>query len=94
MITVFIFTLLFVAMIFLANRWMIKFWYQFQLRRYARKARMAKAIWLSTKESMQKREGGRSPWAVAEGNYCDALVKMRTYEKLVSPMVPVPTKDD
>lgn len=91
MISALIFLLLLVVAGLMVNRWIVILWWRFQFRRYTLRARKAKAIWLATKESMKKGSGGPyDPWAQTEGNYCDALVKMRTYEKLLGPMGTTP----
>ena len=94
MVSLLIFVLLAITIFFVGNGLFVKLWYRWQLRKYTRRARRAKAIWLSTKESMKKGSGRSSdPWVIAEANFCDALVVMRTYEKLVSPMQPAPYDD-
>ena len=82
MITVLLFIAFFLLFSFLARSVLVRVWYRYQLKRHTRKARLAKAHWLSTKETLQKGQH----WDVAENNYCTALVRMRTYEKLLSPM--------
>jgi hypothetical protein len=51
---------------------------------------MAKARWLATKEFTQDKSSrySPSPWALTESKYCDAIIEMRYYEKLLSPGIP------
>ncbi len=84
MITVLLLLLLIgVAMLLMGRRR----WYRFQVWRYTHRTRKAKAVWLATKESTrEKNTRGYSCWTDSEDDYCTALIKLRTYEKLLSPL--------
>jgi hypothetical protein len=81
---------------------MRKLWYKWKLHWATMRARKAKARWLATKETIvgpkeEKASGRFDPFkprhstVVREGEYCDALIVQRTYEKLLSPMQQIPT---
>jgi hypothetical protein len=59
---------------------MRRLWYRWQLRRWTRKTRQAKARWLATKETVQKNRN----WDYAEGHYCECIIEMRYFEKLLA----------
>ncbi len=91
MITVLLFTLLACVAMLLDGRRLRKLWYRFQVWRYTHIAFKEEAIWLATKESTREMtSAGYRCWEIAEDNYCEALIKLRTYEKLLSPMVATP----
>jgi len=79
-----------------------RFWYKWKLRVWTRKTRQAKARWLSIMETIKhaKKTGDsrvdymvrlRCPVAIAEDAYCDALIELRYYEKLLANPLPKAT---
>lgn len=76
---------------------MMRLWYQWQLCKWTRKTREAKARWMATEETIvgpgeeaYSLTRSRHPTQYRESKYCDALIEMRYYEKLLGPIPPPP----
>jgi hypothetical protein len=71
-----------------------RLWYKWKLHWATHKARKAKAHWLATKESVKAHEPSRHynscPHKITEGEYCEAIVFQRMYEKLLNPDQDIP----
>ena len=69
---------------------MMKLWWKLKLWRWTHKARVAKARWVATKTTLMK--GSENPISrKRESEYCDTVMRVKTYRLLLDPELPVAT---